>query len=66
LSKSLIEMHGGNIRVDSDFGKGCEFVFQLPIKMEKIENSSVDNSGKIDYSQRFKEKVKVEFSDIYK
>lgn len=66
LSKSLIEMHEGSISVNSELGKGCEFIFKLPIKTQEIENLFADNSGKIDYSQRFKEKLKVEFSDIYK
>lgn len=30
LSKQLIELHGGLIQVDSEFGKGSEFKFLLP------------------------------------
>jgi signal transduction histidine kinase len=32
LSKSLIELHGGRMRVVSQVGKGSTFSFNLPIK----------------------------------
>jgi signal transduction histidine kinase len=34
LSKRLVELHGGRIWVDSEFGKGSTFVFALPARRE--------------------------------
>jgi protein-histidine pros-kinase len=32
LTKRLVELHGGSIRVESEFGKGSRFVFVIPVK----------------------------------
>ncbi|MCL4476615.1 MAG: ATP-binding protein [Nitrospirae bacterium] len=32
LTKRLVELHGGKIRVESEFGKGSTFTFTLPVK----------------------------------
>ncbi|MBI5075922.1 MAG: response regulator [Nitrospirae bacterium] len=32
LAKKLIELHGGKIRVESEFGKGSTFTFVIPVK----------------------------------
>jgi PAS domain S-box-containing protein len=63
LTKSLVEMHGGNINVKSILGKGSEFIIELPYKnvlVEPKKESYMEN----DHS--FIEKMNVEFSDIYK
>lgn len=39
LVKSLVEMHGGKISVDSKIGKGSVFKIELPAK--SIENQNV-------------------------
>lgn len=65
LTKSLIEIHGGNIKVKSKFGEGSEFIFELPVMViseEEVkqysENITLENKVLI-------EKMNVEFSDIY-
>ncbi len=38
LSKSLVELHGGNFRIESTFGEGTSVIFTLPNKpLQKIE-----------------------------
>ena len=57
LVKSLVEMHGGTIKVVSTLGQGSEFIVTLPdvILPEQRENSYIREG----YN------MKVEFSDIY-
>lgn len=35
ISKNLVELCGGNIRAESEFGEGSTFTFLLPLKTEK-------------------------------
>lgn len=62
LVKSLAEMHGGSIRVNSDLGKGSEFIVSLPDIMIK-ENEQDLNACNI--INNHVEKINIEFSDIY-
>ena len=41
ITKELIELHGGNIEVDSKEGKGTTFTFHLPLKLASIVDHSV-------------------------
>ena len=61
IVKSIVEMHGGDIKVFSEVGKGSEFVFNIPIKVLDEENTIFDCDNK-DYHV---EKCNIEFSDIY-
>ncbi len=62
LTKSLIELHSGEIWVNKTIDKGSEFIFYLPIISEKdskvnyFYNKVIDSRG---------ERLKIEFSDIY-
>lgn len=62
LVKSLVEMHGGSIHVNSTVGEGSEFIVMLPnITLEEEiiqEELLLANSDCI-------RKINIEFSDIY-
>lgn len=62
LVKSLIELHGGNIEVKSDLGKGTEFIFTLPVRTVEEHCGVTDSTNQW---QENVEKIDVEFSDIY-
>ena len=63
LVKALVEMHGGDIHVESKVDEGSEFIINMPIHvLSKEDNIYSENS----YDQRGNiEKIKIEFSDIY-
>ncbi|KAF5046243.1 Adaptive-response sensory-kinase SasA [anaerobic digester metagenome] len=60
LVKTLVEMHGGKIMVNSTVGEGSEFIFDLPVIVldEKQVSDAIFYDSKID-------KINIEFSDIY-
>ncbi|WP_162174165.1 sensor histidine kinase [Clostridium akagii] len=60
LVKSLVDMHGGNICVESKYGEGSKFKINLPVK--HIVNGEICeiNEG----SAVHVEKISIEFSDI--
>ncbi|WP_252232802.1 ATP-binding protein [Clostridium sp. ZBS15] len=62
IVRSLIEMHGGAIKVNKEIKKGAEFVFYLPII--KMEDKDVCDLYDKRLDSRF-EKYNIEFSDIY-
>ena len=63
LVKSLLEMHGGVISVESKYGAGTKFIIKLPVKvLNNKEADNVDNN----MMNNCVEKIKIEFSDIYK
>lgn len=61
IVKSIIQLHGGDIEVFSEIGKGSEFIFNIPIKKVEENNTIVVCDNK-DYHI---EKCNIEFSDIY-
>ncbi|QEK13469.1 HAMP domain-containing protein [Crassaminicella thermophila] len=62
LVKSLVQMHGGKISVQSEYGKGTEFTISLPVKLVSKDNKEYKN----DFKQKTNvEKLQIEFSDIY-
>jgi signal transduction histidine kinase len=60
LVKSLVELHGGNISVISEFGKGSEFIIELPVKLIQETNTRSEEESVANI-----EKINIELSDIY-
>jgi PAS domain S-box-containing protein len=63
LVKSLVEMHKGNISLKSEYGKGSEFIIELPVL--EVESCGAEVNRKDWSIQGNIEKINVEFSDIY-
>ena len=60
LVKSIVELHGGSIYAESEFGKGSKFTVMLPSRKVLKENMI--------YSSKMRsenESIRVELSDIY-
>lgn len=63
LVKSLVEIQGGTISVESKCGVGTKFIIKLPVK---LINNSEDNIKLFDNNlNNHVERIKIEFSDIY-
>jgi signal transduction histidine kinase len=60
LVKSIVELLGGNIFVESEYGKGSKFTVRLPTKKVLIENMLYSKNGKGENKN-----IQVELSDIY-
>jgi signal transduction histidine kinase len=64
LTKSLVEMLGGKISLRSEYGKGSEFVVELPVSVLNNESDCKDSSAGLG-KDNYVDKINVEFSDIY-
>ena len=42
ISKRLVEIHGGQIWLESEVGQGSTFYLRLPVKSEALESQIVD------------------------
>ncbi|KRQ87812.1 Sensor histidine kinase TmoS [Caloramator mitchellensis] len=62
LVKSLVEMHGGKVKVRSKLNEGSEFIIDIPTKL-KVENSELMSRNA---TKSHVESINIEFSDIYK
>ena len=54
LVKEIVEKHGGKITVESEYGKGSEFSFTLPIASENILIVDSNKTDRILYSKILK------------
>lgn len=64
IAKSLVEMHGGIISVESEDGKGSEFTILLPAGIQEEDEECM--SSKLGDKQSNVERINIEFSDIYR
>jgi len=60
LAKSIVELHGGSICAESEYGKGSKFTVRLP--SGKVLQENMTYSNKI---RNVNKSVRVELSDIY-
>ncbi|MDF2548005.1 MAG: hypothetical protein K0R93_2903 [Anaerosolibacter sp.] len=63
LVKSLVEMHGGTIHVESQVGQGTEFIVKLPV--EQVPSDGNTSGNVVIATQSKVERIHIEFSDIY-
>jgi len=63
IVKSLVELHKGTISVQSEYGKGTEFIIMFPVTALSEEND-ICRIFEADSQERI-ERIHVEFSDIY-
>ena len=64
IVKSFVELHDGNITINSEPNIGSEFNISLPIKHIESPDISHSNCGK-DSQMRIIEAINIEFSEIY-
>ena len=67
LVKSLLEMHGGSIELQSTYGEGSNFIIRIPcIKISESDEVDLESIAQRN-KQEVKniEKIRIEFSDIY-
>jgi PAS domain S-box-containing protein len=63
IVKALVELHDGSIKVQSECGKGSEFILEFPARIiPNLESKIIENIFNI---QDNVEKINIEFSDIY-
>jgi PAS domain S-box-containing protein len=63
LVKSLVELHNGNISVNSVYGQGSEFIIVLPVFVLPQAEVSLDFPSSAIESKI--DRINIEFSDIY-
>ncbi len=65
LVKALVELHDGTISVKSEYGKGSEFIIELPAKVVAEENVNEKTDDNYNNHNNYIESINIEFSDIY-
>ncbi len=59
ISKKLIELHGGELHLESEYGKGTTFSFTLNFGIPIIETETIDVRQRIKVSDEQKAKIKI-------
>jgi len=66
LTKSFVELHGGEISVISECDKGSEFIVKLPDRvLDESDDVQVNNASDSLVAKNNIERIAIEFSDIY-
>jgi two-component system, sensor histidine kinase ChiS len=65
LVKAFVELHGGQISVKSEVGKGTEFVIKFPVIIVNKEEIKHNIGLKEVPESKYEKNLSVEFSDIY-
>lgn len=63
LVNSIIKLHGGKISIESELGKGSEFIIELPVTV--MDNDEMTKDEVAATTQTNVERIQIEFSDIY-
>ncbi|SDJ97373.1 sensor histidine kinase [Natronincola ferrireducens] len=63
LVESLVKIHDGDIRVESEVDKGTSVFIELPVTLQK--NLEETTASLEDIEENLVEKINIEFSDIY-
>lgn len=66
LVKSLVEVHGGIISVESKYGLGTRFIIKFPVIVLEDDNIEEKTNLVRKNINDCVERIKIEFSDIYK
>ncbi|MDR3598093.1 PocR ligand-binding domain-containing protein [Clostridium sp.] len=65
IVKPLVEMQGGKIFVESEYGVGTKFIIKFSVKTVDYDNSLANYKLTNNSLNNRVEKIKIEFSDIY-
>lgn len=65
IVKHLVEIHGGNVSVHSDYGIGTKFIVRLPVRIVDEERNQENIKFREGVLDNYVEMVRFEFSDIY-
>ncbi|MBM7615748.1 PAS domain-containing sensor histidine kinase [Alkaliphilus hydrothermalis] len=64
LVKSLVEMHKGSIKVESEYGKGSEFIICFPVNLLQDTQDTYTHQKDIK-NENYVDRIDIEFADIY-